>query len=645
VIARYAPALLVGLGLTLTRPAVVSAACDVSGRVVDAEERPMPGMAVRLIDGAAPRHAVTDADGRFAFAAVPGPAEVFVTLGEGGASPRFVLLRSGAPLELSAAVDPAQSCEVSLGPPHAPGGPERGADVLDLYGGLRRGFALMEQLGIRPTRPLQVMVDDPIAAPDDAYWVGPSSFNPDDDLAPRMVLGTRASTRDDLGAPDDREYHELGHHALATAFGALPRARDEVPGGGYHRAPVSSEAWTEGFAIFFSALVAREIEQRPDAGRYRVAGAWLDLELDYRPWDLRGTESVAVASLLWDVVDGDRAASGPTLEVLEPRLVVDGPGPPRLVGQVRNPTDTEVTAAHVRVEGPGFTGTAPVAPRTLPPGGEGWFVLPAPASIAEAEDPLAGLHISATTIPAAPDDDPLHASPAAVWAAIAGLRSEHPDANGHLIDVSELYRALHEAFGGDADGDGRDDVDQLFIAHGLYADLDGDRTHDPDEPLGLTSHPARTVEVDGASVTWPEMRPRHRLELPAGLRMQVEAAPSSAMLVVLVSGSSWGGYMGRADPDGLLTILPPPAVPGAHVSLAAMAPDHEPALPWHEDAEALLDQLERHTTPFLSTTAELSAAGRSSARTPPWARFVFAGGAMAALLGLGLVALGWPRLR
>ncbi|MEM9455488.1 MAG: carboxypeptidase-like regulatory domain-containing protein [Myxococcota bacterium] len=641
------PWLAPALGALMGSPPATAAECDVAVTVIDADDQPVVGLDVQLADGAAPRHATTDAEGRARFPAVPGPTEVVAMLGEGGPSPRFTILDNGTPVGLRAAVDPAVECAVTLGPdsdhPLAP-------DLLALYQGLRRGFALMQSLEIRPTNPLRVEVNDAIASPTEAYWSGTSSFHPEDVRPARLVLGTQATRRRDPGAPDNREYHELGHHALATAFGALPRARDDAPQDDYHHNPSSTHAFTEGFAIFYAAMVARQIEGRPDAGRYRVEGAWLDLELDYRPWDLRGTESVAVASLLWDLVDGDREALEADLRVVEPHVRTDAGIPHLLVGQVLNESDALVTEARVQVRGPGVTLTAPVGPRLLPAGGTGWFALPVPAPVATsaADDQLAGLELHATPIPAATDDDPVQVELVDLWAAIAEFRSDRPGSNGRLWDVSDLYRALRGRFGGqDADADGHEDIDQLFVAHGLYADLNGNRAHEPAEAIGPTSHPGRSIEVDGSPEVWPDLIPRNRLVLPAALRVQATVTPADSVLLVLVSGSSWGGYLAPIDADGQLRVIPPPAREGAHIWVVAVGMDVEPSVVWHRDASDLLAELETHRSPYLAIEAELDprAGGSTRAGAPGWQRLAFGGGALVALVGLLLIAVGWPRSR
>lgn len=146
------------LGLAIVgTPVRATAACDVTGTVVDAEDRPVVDLDVRLLEGATPRHTTTDARGRFQFAAVPGKTDVVAILGEGGPTPRMLIVENGKPVELRASVDPAGDCAVTLGPD---GSHPMTPDLLALYQGLRRGLALMDRLGIHPTQPLRVEVND-----------------------------------------------------------------------------------------------------------------------------------------------------------------------------------------------------------------------------------------------------------------------------------------------------------------------------------------------------------------------------------------------------------------------------------------------------------------------------------------------------
>ena len=66
------------------------------------------------------------------------------------------------------------------------------------------------------------------------------------------------------------------------------------------------------------------------------------------------------------------------------------------------------------------------------------------------------------------------------------------------------------------------------------------------------------------------------------------------------------------------------------------------------EALPMLAELEQHEAPYLTGGAKLPAfegAPSSAAGSPQWPRVAFVGGVLAALLGLVLMAIGWPRLR
>jgi len=153
--------------------------------------------------------------------------------------------------------------------------------------------------------------------------------------------------------------------------------------------------------------------------------------------------------------------------------------------------------------------------------------------------------------------------------------------------------------------------------------------------------------IDGAPHTWPAMDPRRRIALPASLQIEANVEPSHAQLVVLVSGSKWGGYLVELDDERRFYLVPPPAAEGATVSVVAMAPDLRPTVLLHRDAIELLAEIEEHGRAYLVVEAKLPpfASETTASSPPPWPRFVFAGGVIATVLGLVLLALGWPRRR
>jgi hypothetical protein len=159
---------------------------------------------------------------------------------------------------------------------------------------------------------------------------------------------------------------------------------------------------------------------------------------------------------------------------------------------------------------------------------------------------------------------------------IVGYQGASEFGNGHLFDASELYEALSIAYGGsDADGDGVDDVDQVFEAHGFFADSDGSRSRGPRERYGLTSHPAF-----GEFVARPL---RRDLPPPEAATITIESGGIVTQVLVHTSfappnEARSSGYIVNVGPDGTLQIAAPPRAYEAEITLTAIASGYDPAI-------------------------------------------------------------------
>jgi len=113
-------------------------------------------------------------------------------------------------------------------------------------------------------------------------------------------IHTSQSRWDNLNAPKNREWHELGHHLTMQLYGTDCTSIWERPGvnhAGYTN-PSSQDSLIEGLAEFISMMTASYLRQPRGVDPQIYVGA--NLELNYVPTTI---EEYAVASLLWDLFD------------------------------------------------------------------------------------------------------------------------------------------------------------------------------------------------------------------------------------------------------------------------------------------------------------------------------------------------------
>lgn len=623
---------LAGSGLALLA-SNARAECPKAGRVVDHEGDPIAGLVVQR--GATT--VVTDADGRYTLEGGTPDDPVQITMRQRvGTTVAYELFFDRAPLRWSRSDGCAGDFDGATTTGWASAlDPKDADDAFALHRGIGRAFELIGKLGIElPEQPLRVEAWQRTASPNTAFWVGTPSYHPSPPRDPLVGLGVEASRRSDRGAPDNREYHEIGHHALAAAFGASPHARADTSHGGYYENPTSADAWSEGFATFFAMMVADQIEGRPTANLYRIAGTYVDLELDYRPWDFGGLEELAVAGVLLDLVDGERPRSTQGLPAIDTVDVIGPAGDAIAVVTFAQRTDAPAQVGRLALT----IGDDPVWSVDVDP--SAWtdesvqrlvVVLPA-----QGLDPTA-IGGATWTSEARPDDDPLKLALPEVWKAIEGFVSKQPESNGRLFDVTDLHTALSAEFGGrDVDGDGRDDIDQVFIAHGLFADLDGDRQFDEGEKVGATAHPAGESP---SGKTWPARLQRRRVPAPPGLRVALATPQAVGRWWSTSTSASGHTRVTRLIPSdaGLATLMPPPADATARVVVAADAEARVAAIAQRWSAAELHERAEDEQAPPLDVSVTLREGEPSEASATIDPRWLFWSGAASA--GFGILLL------
>ncbi len=408
---------------------------------------------------------IADDEGRYRFSGVPVANSLVISTTLRGADLR-VLDAASSPTNYATLPSPArdvsvQSAAFSVASPGvvveqdvaydkaqahiSPVAGSVAADRLDDFGLIyyhaHQAFELTKKLGLAlDTKPVPLYAYLPGEA--GAYWWGPVSTGANAAIPPHIVIGgvvaNRARINSDVNSsdrPDNREWHEFGHHVMADALGnKLPDDPGTCPNPpaigrdcnhyGYFNVS-TTDSWTEGFAEFFSMVVNREIARDgTPAYLYRWAGSETsgasNLETNFKAWRTRDDQSFeefAVAGLLWDLLDG-KAEGDVTV------LARSGAG------------GTVVRATYAD-------------------------------------------HVSMDL--------------ATLW---SSLTHNAGGAYGYILTIKDLYDVLKAAgVGQDAAGPGgMTALDELFVAHGFFADTGANRRfYDAGEVVGASGYLAFTV--------------------------------------------------------------------------------------------------------------------------------------------------------
>jgi hypothetical protein len=567
--------------------------CAPHGIVTDHRGRPVAGIHVRLEQGSRTDDVATDDQGGYRFATVspsggakPDPVVVSVLTEDWPAHARInhddTLGRASSDPIPPTGDDCKRDFPVNLPDRYVSADPGRDkwADIIDLYQNIKLAAQLATQeLGIAWSSPLDVYgwcVKANPACPARQGQAG-SEFglvNVKAGGEPFVGLGEGASMISAVNKPDNLEFHEFGHAAMTLAYGAFPNVRETH--GGYGEFD-SAGSFLEGWAEFYSVMVAKHIAKRPFPELYRQGGGYWNLEENYPPWTLGGTtEEYSVAGLLLDLEDGtaDYATARPVKQYTVDCCIPSKDG--KLVsGSVTYtrtasdpaavPASSEWTIVVVQF-GDGSTATVPVEPALLAPGQTGVFGVPLPAGAAAKSTTARALEGRPGDILV--DDDSVDLSLQELWGEIRAHTSRDRRAGQHVVTVADLYDAVHAGFGGkDNDHDGVDDIDSVFRLHGLFADRNGNHTYDNGEVVGLTDHPGRPSRRN------PESSPATLAGIDTrdvGSRVQVQVQYPK-------QGRSYG-YTAARDASGKLMLAVPPRGSGATLSLIAYAEGYEPAL-------------------------------------------------------------------
>ncbi len=601
---------------TVVIPADIPAGqCIVRGRVTDSR-----GIAVPLVrleahgaDTSVIATSATGGDGIYTFAApVEADGRVVLVPTDGGRSqPIFHIFAEQAAVTLSRQLSPDQIqdgiCEVNfdtwdidetyIASDDSIG---RWPSIMELYQNFNRAAELAVRVGAPLDYGLPVPVYawcnstaffcDPAGQAEFAFYAGSTTGRTVEQ--PFMALGFPSSEIDYRGTPDNREYHEFGHVFFADV------SRNQVPveigdhnHGGYYRNHATTDSLIEGFAEFYSVMVSKHIDQEENPQRYRI-GAEYDIEADRKPWEAVGWwEEFTLAGLLLDFEDGpeDYANTSSGLDV-EAVSALEAETGNFAIGRVRNQGSKVARSPEVTINLLDSTGNTvfsqvtAVKPDSLGPGQTGVFYVAAPE----------GLEFSDVTAeagrPASSDDDEIDLELADLLKAVTSNWGEGPNL---ITNIQELYVILSDAFAGaDTDGDNipditQEQIDTIFIKHGFFDDLDGNRRWDPanDGDIGGTAHPEAKIALN----EFPAMMPRSSAVGFAGSFVDVSTDGVDAEVLVQVeladSTQSYSYWKATGTTTPVELAVPEAAEDAAHVTVIAVAEDKNPAVAYRTSAQ------------------------------------------------------------
>ncbi|MBI4260216.1 MAG: carboxypeptidase regulatory-like domain-containing protein [Actinobacteria bacterium] len=607
-----------------------SGGCLVEGKVTDRAGKAVEGAHVQLHFGTNVLDTATRPDGTYVFTdigpqegfAATDPVHVRVLAEEYAHQPsRFQVLVGDQVAGVKSdefSSQPGVDCRrdfpvAALPEGYEPiGTPSIAAPALfQIYQDLQTAWALADTLGVTmdDQLPLRVfaLCEQAATLPSLTCPEANSAFftRPPVGGGPYIALSTG---RSGIGATQTfSRLHEFGHAFMSDAFGGIPLELTATSHGGYYRNATSNDSWDEGFATFYAVMVAKHV-----AGASQpTVTPWADLEIDRKAWEDAGRiEEIALAGVLLDLEDGPADYGGgdkpdifiPADQVRLDRTngVFSGPAGTAALG---DPWTAELLAADGREVAVRGGAVAVVDGRRVVMG-------TLPADVAT---------VRVTVRPGrAGDDDPIDGDVKDLWDIIAAAKS----GSSHIKSAYELYRVMRAAFGGDRDADGIDDVDEIFIAHGFFADIAGgvsNRTFDQGETPGQTSHHA-WVATDGTS--YPEIIPRREPPPIPPLEATIDTGGVEATALVQVSLPSPNEGRNRSiliEPQAGVVMVPvPPPGYGGSVSVIMLADGYAPVAALDVEADAFWEEAERRPDEsFLAASVTMEARETEAAAAEP----------------------------
>lgn len=601
----------------------VVAGCSIHGRVTDDWGSSMVGVRVfaTTADGTV-IESITDSRGRYTLPVpTPDAASMSVSLVHvTDSAETFAVMVGDNVISLSTPIDPESSgCEVNFDSWNvqeqmvaSPIAAELWPDAASIYQYTLNAESLALSLGTdlesSTTLQVQAWCDDSNfgcdSSPDGAYFIAAGEL--EEDSPPIIAMLPSRSSDQSPGIPDNREYHEYGHYFLSLKTGdSFELPTGDTNHGGYYNNSTTRDSFVEGFSEFYSMMVSRHVDNDQNAEIYTI-GADYDLESDRLPWEAEGWwEEFTVAGLLLDLVDDDSdyeagAAGLSGVNILA--VTTDSePSGTIITGNVVNSSplvvrDADVTVRYLNDAGDVIgTQITRVLPEVIAPTREGTFYAAPPAGleVAQATATVGGIAKS--------DDDDMTIDLLRLMSLITEFERE--DGKLGVSNVAELYDALindDSQYGGGTNlGEiSSTQVDTIFVNHGFFADLDGDRTYNPnvDGAIGASSHP---VTVLGGN-SFSEFIPRQDPDPYDGSFVKINTGDVDVDAIIQISipedgGSGSYAYVAPRGSSDQVELAVPPAGKNAEVTIITAGKGFRPVIAFRVDADNFHEKVENGT--------------------------------------------------
>lgn len=598
--------------------------CSLTGRVTDDWGAPMIGTLIRAMNAdEIVAEVVTNDRGRYQLPnSVSEVTTLSVILTHGTTTTStFSVMNGDQPISLDVTIDyPGSTCEVNFDAwkiqDHMKAAPietELWPDATTVYQNTVNAEALALNLGadFKNTSPLQIKLwndDKPSGyehVGNSAYFIAENELEPGS--PPIISVPSSKSSATLPGVPDNREYHEYGHYFLALQTGdnfTLP-ANDQNHGG-YYQNTSTRDSFVEGFAEFYSVMVSRHVDGDVKPEIYTI-GADYDLEVNRLPWEFEGWwEEFTIAGLLLDLVDNDsdytsRANDYSGMNVTDISTEISAGGT-IVSGKVVNTSPLVVRQADVTVRYLNDSGevvgtqVTRILPGTIAPTREGTFYAAPPEGlgVTGATATLGG--ISRT------DDDNVSMDLLRLMRIITEYERTGDDVGSMGVsNVAELYDALaneiSESSGGSAGvvDISASQIDEIFVNHGFYADLDGDHVYNPelDGEIGISSHPSTDVN----NTSYPAFIPRQDPDPFAGSLITIDTGAEGIDAIVQISMPANGGansyaYVSSLDGTNQVELAIPPADHNAQITIITAGKNYKPVIAYRVDADDFHEKIE-----------------------------------------------------